>query len=670
MEAIFLRILNMSITAGYVILALLLIRFFLKRAPKKYSYLLWSAVLFRLICPVSFSSVFSIFQMKLFDMTAAGNGSGAALNYVPADIGYMQTPKVTSGIPAMNTILSGSLPAPAPYASVNPLQLWILLGSILWSAGIAVFLILNLISYIRLTRRMATAVRLKNNIYESDKIRSPFILGFLSPRIYIPFGLNEQECRYILCHENYHLKRKDHLVKLLSFFLLAIHWFNPLVWLAYVLMSRDMEMSCDEKVLSDIGTDISCEYSTSLLSFATNRRLLSASPLAFGETGVRERIKNVLHFKKPSKRAIALAITLCIASIAACAANPMQTTEIDENGGLNGNYIFEKQIYMNPLSSFIAFDGYLEYYTFTRDSLLITDETGSQQRITGTYNQSEVKEQDFKNSFIMTSIGIPDISSYKERRQYTLTDGSNTAYRIYLLDDEIWLARIYRNTASKPNTGKSNTGSPDSGSSDSGSPKSEYIWSIYKMKEFSGEVPVKAIIYGTQDGVENFLALQGEFKSGYENDICYNITPEYIKAGSEYQIFKYNASCAPFLLYKDKVYPLGEWFGGLGVTSMAIADIDRDKTPELYFTYSWGSGLHRSNAAYFNPSKKEVIPFAYTHLNGDLLITGNKEGGLSLYAADITNLKSFADFTTEGTEFISDIVFENNDILLSPAPAQ
>ncbi len=649
MESFFLRILNMSITASYVILAVLFIRLLLKRAPKKYSYLLWSVVLFRLICPISFSSVFSIFQTKPFDMTAAQKSGGMALNYVPANIGYMETPRVTVGIPTMNSMISGSLPAAAPYASVNPLQIWILLGTILWCTGIAVLLVYSIVTCIRLKPRISTAVRLEGNVFESDKIRTPFIFGIVRPRIYIPFGLGEQEQAYILRHERCHLKRRDHLIKPLSFCMLTIHWFNPLVWLALVLMTKDMEMSCDERVLSETVPDIVHEYSTSLLSFAANRRFLAASQLAFGETGIRERVKNILQFKKPKKWVVALAVILCVTVVFACAANPMKKTSAKMSNELFGNYMFEKQVYMNSLSSFMAFSGYKEYYTLAENLLVLTDETGHQQRIEVSYERKVLDEEEFNNSFKIKSTGTPDISAYKERYQYTLngTYGS-VVYRLYHLDDELWLARIHKDTANTQ--------------------KNEYIWSIYKITKYEGEIPMKATMEGTQDGVENFISLQKDYNSGYDTDTCYNITPDYIQKSSNYQVFKYDTSCASFLLYEGDVYQLGEWFGGFGVTSMALADLDGDQKQELYFTYSFGSGLHRSHAAYFDPATKKVIGFNYTHLNEDMMINANNNGGLSLYSATVKKLDSFVNLDLERTDGISDIVYKNGQISLNHVP--
>lgn len=646
MEALFLKILNMSITADYVIIVVILIRLLLKKAPKKYSYLLWSVVLFRMICPVSYSSAFSIFQAKLFDMATAQKDGGAALSFIPADIGYMKTPRVTVGIPTMNSIISGSLPVATPYASINPMQILIFAGMVLWCAGIVILLVYSIITFTRLKFRMATAVRLEGDIFESDKICSPFILGFVKPLIYIPFGLDEQEREYILRHERCHLKRKDYLIKPLSFYVLTIHWFNPLAWLAFVMMTKDMEMSCDEKVLSETASNIIHKYSTSLLSFATNRRFPTASPLAFGETGIRERVKNVLQFREPKKWVVILAVILCASVAIACAANPIANAGIKANDNIYGDYVFEKQVYMNPLSSFIADDGYKEYYTFTGNMLIITENNDNHKRIAVDYEQSEMDEQEFKNSFILNSIGVPDIASYKERHQYTLTDASDSdVYRIYQLDDEIWLARMYNETANAKN--------------------SKYFWNIYKIKKFDGEMPMKTTIFGAHDNVEDFLSLQKDFSSGYEVDTCYNITPDYIRENSDYLIFKYDTSCASFLMYEGKVYPLGEWFGGFGVTSMSIADLDGDQKPELYFTYSWGSGLHRSHVAYFDPSAKKIVTFDYTHLNKDMIITENNDGGLSLYSANINKMESFVNFEIEGTKFITDVVYKNGQILLN-----
>lgn len=181
---------------------------------------------------------------------------------------------------------------------------------------------------------------------------------------------------------------------------------------------------------------------------------------------------------------------------------------------------------------------------------------------------------------------------------------------------------------------------------------------------------MQAEISGTQDGVADFITLLQNFKSGSDTDTCYNITPDYIRDNSGYSVFKYDASCASFLLYEGKVYPLGEWFGGLGVTNMTLADLNGDQKPELYFTYSWGSGLHRSHVAYFDPVGKKVVTLDYTHLNKDMLITENEAGGLSLYEAAINRMESFVNFTMERTDYITDIVYKNGQISLIPVSSK
>lgn len=647
METLFLKILNMSLTASYVIIAVLLIRLLLKRAPKKYSYLLWAIVLFRLVCPVSISSELSLFNAPPFDMTAAQKSGEAALSYVPADIGYMEKPGMTVGIPTVNVMISDTLPPADPTASVNPLQIWIQIGTVLWCLGVLALLVYSLVTYFQLKRRMATAVLLDKHIFESDNIRSPFILGFIKPRIYIPFGLQEQERVYILKHEAYHLKRKDYLIKPLAFVVLAFHWFNPLAWLAFILMAKDMEMSCDEKVLSETGSGIAKDYCTSLLAFAANRRLPSASPLAFGETGIRERVKNILRFKAPKKRVIVFSAAACIIAVAVCATNPIVNGALQETGEPYGSYRFEEQVYMNLLSSFVAVDGFKEYYTFTENSLIITDGAGSQQKMKAVYERKALDVQKFNESF-MPSINVPNILGYKERYEYVLTDSTvDPEYRLFLLDDEVWLAKTHKDNVNTL--------------------KSEYIWSIYKISKLDEEIVETQSIVGTQDGVDAFLALQKDFNSGYDTDKCYNITPQSISENSEYSIFKYDKSAAAFLLHKGVVYPLGEWFGGLGVTSMALADMDNDEDSELYFTYSWGSGLHRSHAAYFDPSAKEIVILPYTNMNKDMTLVDHGDGSLSLYGADISNLMDFAHFDRKKTDFISDIVYEKGQILLSAA---
>lgn len=319
MEAVFLQVLNMSITGSYIIFAVMILRLLLKKAPKKYSYLMWAVCAFRLCCPVSFGNIFSIFNLSFFSMP---QNSGASLEHIPQNIGMMQSPRIYTGLNSMDGIVNSSLPAPTDAAaSINPMQIVIFIASVIWLLGITALLLYSVISYIRLYAKLSNSVIYRNNIYQSDKITSPFVFGFIKPKIYIPFGIAENEMEYVLSHEQYHIKRRDYLIKPAVFLILTLHWFNPICWIAFMMMSCDMEMSCDEKVLSN-GKAMSKEYSSSLLSFAVGKRPPSPCPLAFGETRIKGRIKNVLKYKKPKIYVSIISVILCAAAIIACASNP------------------------------------------------------------------------------------------------------------------------------------------------------------------------------------------------------------------------------------------------------------------------------------------------------------------------------------------------------------
>ncbi|MBQ3134228.1 MAG: hypothetical protein IJB75_00220 [Oscillospiraceae bacterium] len=314
-HVLFPAILNMSLTGSIVILAVLAIRFFLRRAPKRWSYLLWLVVAFRLICPVSLPAPISL--MGAVDAPATAGGT---IEYISRPVVPLQTPAPAPVLPDPGTSAPAtgtpatSVFSPAPVSIVDIL-------AVVWLAGMALLLIYSVVSCLRLRRRLSRAVILRDNVWQSDRVQSPFILGCFRPRIYIPFGLDEQTLHYVLTHEHCHLKRGDHIVKPLAFLLLAVHWFNPLCWLAFHLMGRDMEMSCDEQVLAREDGDRKV-YSTALLSFAANRRFPAPSPLAFGEGEVRPRITNALNWKRPKIWVTATAGILCVVVLLLCALNP------------------------------------------------------------------------------------------------------------------------------------------------------------------------------------------------------------------------------------------------------------------------------------------------------------------------------------------------------------
>ena len=311
-----------------VIVAVLLVRLLLRRAPKVFSYALWAVVLFRLLCPVSVTSAVSLLG-ALGAPAQERSAVTSVVEYVPADIVRNMAPAVTPlpqepfpAEPGENIISAAPSVTQPDAAPASPLSGPVAVLTLTWLMGIALLLLYSVISLLRLRRRLVGAVRLEDNIYLADYIPSPFVMGLFRPKIYLPSTLTETERGYILRHEQYHLRRRDHVVKLLSFLALCVHWFNPLVWAAFILAGKDMEMSCDEAVVRELGEDIRADYSASLLSLATGRRIVAGMPLAFGEGDTGGRIRNLLNWKRPQPWIIAVCAVVCVGLIALCAANP------------------------------------------------------------------------------------------------------------------------------------------------------------------------------------------------------------------------------------------------------------------------------------------------------------------------------------------------------------
>lgn len=291
---LFPQILNMSITASIVIVFVLLARLLLKKTPKAFSYALWAVVLFRLLCPVSISSNLSL--LNVFDAPFSEAGS---VEYIPTDIVHTENPQVTIPVPGISEAINENLPQGEEQLGADPLETPMAVATFVWLIGMGALLLHSIISLIKLRRKLIGAVHLRHNVYLADHITSPFVMGLLRPKIYLPSTLTEQEQTYIIQHEQHHIRRFDPIIKILAFASLCVHWFNPLVWLAFVLSGKDMEMSCDEAVMKAMDSDIRAEYSTSLLSLATGRKNFAGTPLAFGEGDTRSRIKNVMKYKKP-----------------------------------------------------------------------------------------------------------------------------------------------------------------------------------------------------------------------------------------------------------------------------------------------------------------------------------------------------------------------------------
>ncbi|NLC66671.1 MAG: DUF4829 domain-containing protein, partial [Clostridium sp.] len=324
MSKLFIEVLNMSLMASYVIIFVMLIRIPLKKAPKVVSYALWSVVGFRLIIPFSFESSLSIIPKSL------------NMAPIPKDIVYQQNPQIISGIRGVDTFINQSLPRTAIGASVNPLQIYTEIMAYVWILGIILLLTYGIVSVVILNNNLKGARLLEDNIYIAENLKTPFVLGFMKPKIYLPFSLKNDEKNYILLHEQTHIKRKDHIVKILGFLILSIHWFNPLVWLAFILMGADMELSCDERVLKEMNKDIKKSYANSLLSLAAGRHMLNASPLAFGEGNVKGRIKNVMNYKKPKFWIVIISVVVLFLAGISLASNPINNS--------NSNQFTKKEI--------------------------------------------------------------------------------------------------------------------------------------------------------------------------------------------------------------------------------------------------------------------------------------------------------------------------------------
>ena len=309
LDAVFSQIFNMSLTGSVVILCVLAVRLLLKKAPKKFAYALWAVVLFRLLCPVSLPAPVSVLEVVQPEVTVQ-NGFATQVHYLPAPPSQPAA-EVTPVSPAP------AAPKPAtPSLSARDIAV------LVWAAGAAAMMGLSVYQYLRLKRTLRRAVPLQGNVYLTGSIPTPFVLGIFQPKIYLPTGVTMAERPYILAHERCHIRRCDHILKLLAYGALCLHWFNPLVWVAFLLAGKDMEMSCDEAVIRQMGPGIRADYAAALLRLSTGKPILAPSPLAFGEGNTKGRIIHMSKWKKPKIWVSVLSVLVCIAILTACAVNP------------------------------------------------------------------------------------------------------------------------------------------------------------------------------------------------------------------------------------------------------------------------------------------------------------------------------------------------------------
>ena len=394
MNELFLKIVNMSISASWLVLVVLILRFVLKKAPKWVNILLWGIVAIRLICPFSFESALSLIpSAETFpEKVISGPSFDVQTGITPIDnrindyLGDRYFEGVT--VPANNgnnimTILT-----------------------IVWTIGILLLVAYTVISYWRLRRKVDTAVRYKDNIFQSENVKSPFVLGIIKPRIYLPFNMNGQDLEHVVAHEQAHIHRKDHWWKPFGFLLLTIHWFNPLVWLAYVLLCRDIELACDERVIKELGNEQRADYTQALVACSVNRRMIAACPLAFGEVGVKDRVKSVMNYKKPAFWGVVLAVIVCV-FVAVC----FLTNPVTKNNGTDGT-VTEWFDYLEPPDEMV-WDGRLEINLPEFPDVTFRWTYGEMMAVTGNEITSLYTGMPIWNAYFcdLTGDGLPELCS-------------------------------------------------------------------------------------------------------------------------------------------------------------------------------------------------------------------------------------------------------------------
>lgn len=406
MSGLFLEIVNMSISAGWIVLAVLLLRLLLKKAPKWTRVLLWGIVAVRLICPFTFESVISLMP------------SAQTITMSPSS----PRPHFESGIEIMdNTVneylgghyFEGVTRPEGHFTAVTTIL------SIVWLVGVVLLLAYAVISYLNVKSRVKTAILLGGTVYQSERAVSPFVLGTIRPKIYLPFSIDPQDIPLVVAHERAHISRGDHIYKPLGFLILALHWFNPLVWLSYVLLCRDIELACDERVIKSLNTEQKADYSQALLTCSVNRRKIIACPLAFGEVSVKDRVKSVLNYKKPAFWVVATSVVAAIA-VAVCFLTSPKTSG-NVSGQSNASYEYSK-------------DGWVAQKT---------ERTGDGSTIVTKYQRENVKQ-----SIEETKNGNPVKTTYFDIDGKAVTlvsfDGDgNENYTYYYEDGSIAPGRTY-----------------------------------------------------------------------------------------------------------------------------------------------------------------------------------------------------------------------------------
>ena len=592
MSELFLKIINMSISASWLILAVLILRLVLKKAPKWVNVLLWGIVAVRLICPFSFESALSLIpSAETFpEKIISGPSFDVQTGITPIDnrindyLGDRYFEGVT--VPANNgnnimTILT-----------------------IVWTIGILLLVAYTVISYWRLHREIDTAVRYKDNIFQSENVSSPFVLGIIKPRIYLPFSMNDQDLEHVVAHEQAHICRKDHWWKPLGFLLLTVHWFNPLMWLAYVLLCRDIELACDEKVIKELSNEERADYTQALVACSVNRRMIAACPLAFGEVGVKERVKSVMNYKKPAFWIIVLAVITCVVVAVCFLTNPAGTAltkwtidEIDMSAALSD--VRSMTVRYNSDSVFCS-DGDSNRFIATMDKIRV-----------GRNSISQNRDSNRDHSF-------------------TITINDNLHLHFSFDFSEIWVDNGVKPSFSYPIT------NPETARE--------------LMLDFS------FTNRGTTEQWFDYLDNPEEMQ--WDGRMEANI-PEFPDATFRWYPEKMEA------VTEDGITPL---YTGMPIWNAYFCDLTGDSLPELCSTISWGSGMIDSrviiydyaNGASYELSDRGNFDFTlrFNEADGYLYVTKMKyntdeliESGRLVFKNDCLQVEGFSSNTDEPAKY-------------------
>lgn len=415
MYEVFTKLLNMSLTASILVLFVILVRFVLKKAPKKYICILWALVAFRLLCPFSISSAFSAYNMLQQNTVSEGRVEYFEYN------GRTEKPELTFEIPIL---VNDNYSPDSMTIGVKTSGVYMPLVVNIWFFSMIVMLAYAAVSYCHLRKEVRASIKKSDDVYVCDEITSPFILGIIRPRIYMPSGISEEVKENVVAHERAHIKRLDHLWKPLGFLLLSVYWFNPLMWVAYVFLCKDIEAACDEEVISQMDREHIASYSEALLVCASQRRMITACPIAFGETDVKGRIKNILSYKKPAFWIICISLLVCVVVAVCFLTNPkkdnveeyMPGTDVKNDGA---EYILQPE------------NSYVEIIESNGDA----ETTDEYKEVVESNTDTELPEKR-NSSQVLDLIGL-EIKLFKEMSgEYWLRSGTGGwETRIYLYSD-------------------------------------------------------------------------------------------------------------------------------------------------------------------------------------------------------------------------------------------